>query len=340
MAVAVRCTGCRSASQVGDDAIGMLVQCPACHEPFLALEEATVVRKPGVPLPPRPAEPTAPRKRVLAEPVHNHNAHQPADGPQFTSSSLPISVLFGFALLPLAIPLLWLIGPQVLGKQPSLTIAAPVSLAVAASVLCLAVVLTVDWSPLTRIKGVLILVGLSYFAGLSLYFLKREVVERVREFLTPPDNVREYQESSFRVMAPEKAWSMTKSPLPGWNLQCKECRSQLIPGPQVEYQFGSGPDRKLDAEKWPSEVEQALLQTAGFGAKVHDVLEVKTLDQKHSGRQWTISLTDESFRIVRVFRVGGNVYFLSAKLDTLDDEPPPQVKRFFDSFKVEGPPAK
>jgi hypothetical protein len=333
MAVAVRCTGCRNAAQVGDDALGMLVQCPVCQEPFLALEEAAVVRKPGAGLPSRAATPPAPRKRVRAEPVHNHNAPQPVDGPQFTSSNLPVSVLFGFALLPLAIPLLWLIGPQILGKPPALTLAAPAALAIAASVLCLAVVLTVDWSPLTRIKGVLILVGLSYFAGLSLYFLKKEVVERVREFFTPPDNVREQQMDRFTVMAPESSRELKSDPLPRWKLTCREAKSQLLPGPQVTYQYGSGPDRQLEAERWVAEAEQSLMLAAGLGAAVMDVAEVKSV-QEHPGRQWTIRLPDGTFQIVRLFRVGGIVYYLSASLDELDDEPPPAVKRFFESFKI------
>ena len=41
---------------------------------------------------------------------------------------------------------------------------------------------TVDWTPTTRIKGVLMLVGLSYFTAFSLYFLKKEMVERVKRF--------------------------------------------------------------------------------------------------------------------------------------------------------------
>lgn len=342
MAVAVRCTGCRSASQVGDDALGMLVQCPRCHEPFLALEEASVVHRPAVPKSSRPAPP--PRKRTLAEPVRDHTSAAPADGPQHTSSSLPVSVLFGFALLPLAIPLLWLIGPQIMGKPPALTMAAPTSLAVAASVLCLAVVLTVDWSPLTRIKGVLILVGLSYFAGLSLYFLKREVVERVKEFFTPPNNFREYRDGSFTVMAPERAVEIgekekLKHPLPGWKMRCWQVQGQLIPSPQVQYVFGSGPDRTIDAERWWEEVERSLLNAAGGGARVHDVAEVKSI-QEHPGRQWTIRLPDDSIRQVRVFRSSGTVYLLSAEAEGLDDEVPPTVKLFYNSFKIDPPAGK
>src|SRR5439155_23835406 len=134
------------------------------------------------------AEPVAPGRQPLRRRRHQPAEPAPAPGPDPHdpppphSSGLPASVLVGLALLPFAIPLLWLMGPTVLGQQPALSLAAPASLALSASILCLAVVYTVDWTPSTRVKGVLMLVGLSYFAGLSLYFLKSEMVDRVRVF--------------------------------------------------------------------------------------------------------------------------------------------------------------
>src|SRR5205814_613803 len=95
---------------------------------------------------------------------------------------LPASVLVGLALLPFLIPILWLVAPAVIGQEPVLSLASALALAVSASVLCLAVIYTVDWRPGTRIKGVLLLVVLSYVAGVTLYLLKKEWVDRVRKF--------------------------------------------------------------------------------------------------------------------------------------------------------------
>src|SRR4051812_9876374 len=134
MGVAVRCRGCRGASQVGVDALGMLVMCPMCREPFLALEEAVPVGRSAAPPRSRPEPvPQQSRPRTLAEPVRDHTLGEAHGSPIPANGGLPVSVLFGFALLPLAIPLLWLIGPQLLSKPPALTLAAPISLAVAAS---------------------------------------------------------------------------------------------------------------------------------------------------------------------------------------------------------------
>lgn len=180
MAVVVRCTGCGGLARVGPEAVGLLVVCPRCHDPFLADPvphpgPTPETAPPPPPTPPRPvrAQPVAPppprRRRRPAPEVHDHTP--PVAG------GVPFSVIIGLALLPLTIPMLWLIGPVVVGADPTFTLATPVSLAVAASVLCLAVAYTVDWTPVTQVKGVLTLVGLSVFVGMSLYFMKREWAE-------------------------------------------------------------------------------------------------------------------------------------------------------------------
>src|SRR5690606_23747809 len=124
-----------------------------------------------------------PRTRGWAEPVappiDAPGGHGPPD-PLFHSDlapgGLPLSVMIGLALLPFAIPLVWLAAVLLSGRPPALSLATPAALALSAAVLCLAVVFTVDWSPATRLKGVLMLVGLAYFAGLSLFFLKKDMV--------------------------------------------------------------------------------------------------------------------------------------------------------------------
>src|SRR5438105_9764316 len=199
----VRCPACRGLSRVEDAAVGLTVQCPLCPATFEAVEEpapaipARPPRNPDLPAdpprPPRPrrrrrpaperydrewesdAEPRPGEPRPAPEPTADpeHDPHLVPPGP------LPASVLIGLALLPLGIPILWLVGPALFGAAPILSVAVPVALAVAAAVLCVSVIYTIDWTPATRVKGVLILVGLAYFAGVSLYFLKKETVDRV-----------------------------------------------------------------------------------------------------------------------------------------------------------------
>src|SRR5262245_25162273 len=178
--VTVRCPACRRLSRVDAAALELTVACPRCGEAFVALEEAELVapgpRHPLVPpLPRRVPEPPpvfdAP-SRISREPApdEDHDPHRHPPG------ALPVSVLIGLALLPFVIPILWAIAPAVFGQEPMLSWAVPVALAVSASVLCLAVIYTVDWTPATRVKGVLMIVVLAYFAALNLYFLKKQMV--------------------------------------------------------------------------------------------------------------------------------------------------------------------
>lgn len=342
MAVVVRCTGCRGASQVGPEAVGLMVVCPHCHEPFLAIEDAPMLKPMA---PPLPASPSATpvrrpaRARTVAEPVHAHVSSSPHEAPLPAGSGLPVSVLFGFALLPLAIPLLWLIGPILLTKPPSLTMAAPISLAISASVLCLAVVLTVDWAPMTRIKGVLILVGLSYFAGLSLYFLKKELVERIQDFLNPTERWQDFRDPAggYTVAVPTVPSGTGAQPLAGWNLSCHECVGHPFPRPDVRYVFGSGPDSHADVEKWFEAVDRALKSSAGPQSEIPDLPAEVVSFENLPGRQWVINLPRDRTRVVRVFRTQARVYYLSVEGDDIDPDSHASVGRFFDSFRVDPP---
>jgi hypothetical protein len=345
MAVVVRCTDCRGVSQVELDVLGLLVKCPRCHAPFIAIEDATpILKTPVTPVRPLPGEPLRrPRRRTnLAEPVREHVSPNPLDGPLPDAGPVPVSVLIGLALLPLAIPLLWLIGPHLLAKPASLTLAAPASLAIAASSLCLAVVFTVDWTPLTRIKGVLILVGLSYFAGLSLYFLKKDLIERVRDFFTPTDRWQEYREANgaYTVMTPGNPMEYSGQPLAGWKLKCRHASSSPFPGPSAHYVYGAGPDAKAQSPDWFAEVDRGLSEEARNAEQQPptDVMMWNNIPAK----QWIMEMANDRVRVVRVFRSAGTVYYLSVESEDLEPDSPMIVGRFFDSFRINAaaPPGK
>src|SRR5262249_19856974 len=146
--VTVRCPACRGQSRVEATALGLTVGCPRCGEPFVALEEAELVA-------PGPRQLVGPRRLIDPLPAYADRPHGPADQSAAENQDhdphrnppggLPVSVLIGLALLPFAIPILWLIASVVVGQPPMLSPAAPVALAVAASILCLAVIYTVDW---------------------------------------------------------------------------------------------------------------------------------------------------------------------------------------------------
>jgi hypothetical protein len=255
--------------------------------------------------------------------------------PHADPGRLPVSVLIGLALLPFAIPLLWIAAPVVFGQPPVLSIATPLSLALAASALCLAVVYTIDWSPATRVKGVLILVSLAYFAGLSLYFLKKEMVDGVRKVVGQDRDWKEFKVpgGNCKVNMPGKP---TEAPgaLPGWELTCYRASQRGgLAGPSV-FTVGFAKDQNpAEEEKWFDAVKKSLVQAAG-GQLVNEIT-VKH-DDRLPGRQWEFhNIRTRTTRIVQVYRDKDRLYYLSAEGQNLspDDR---LVQDFFDSFLVTG----
>lgn len=376
MAVVVRCPGCRGAAQVGPEAVGLLVVCPRCNDPFLAVEEVAAHARPSPPPSPTPARHSpAPdhnrnpahspssgaatgRPRHRAEPVAppGHHAHPrrprrpravPAAGPpddlshdshdhkdSLPGGGLPLSVMVGLALLPFAIPLLWLLAPLVFGQQPALSLATPASLAVSASALCLAVVHTVDWSATTRIKGVLMLVGLAYFTGLSLYFLKKDMVDRVKQMFGAEAEQVTFQpvDRSYEVHLPRQPTDAQEQPVRGWSLKCYKASHKGMAGAFV-FVVGAGKDAHADTpgNDWFDETGGELLRTSR-GRLMKRPATVQ--ESQHPGSEWVIQLPDQAtVRIVRVFRADGRVYYLSAEGPHLDRNDK-LVQDFFQSFHI------
>ena len=337
--VVVRCPSCKGQSRVGPEAVGVLVVCPRCQSPFLAIEDAAPVAPPA-----RAAEPAAPkprpRVRRRAEPVAPPRARLVHAEPHEIGGGLPATVLVGLALLPFLIPLLWVLAPAVAGQGPVLSLAAPTALAIAASALCLAVVYTVDWTPTTRVKGVLMLVGLSYFTAVSLYYLKKEMVDRVKRFFGAGAEWKEFRppQGDYKVLLPGRPTPTKTPPLADWNMQCFQATQKTLTGPFV-YAVGFGkdtfPQRPDDA--W-FDIAKAAVVNANPGGRVAGE---RVIDHQQSpGREWVVEQADGvTVRVVQVFRVKGRVYALTAegpKLSADDDE----TKAFFASFLVSIPDPK
>lgn len=348
MAVVVRCTGCGGLARVGPEAVGLLVVCPRCGDPFLADPVPTPAAPapappPTPPAPPRPrparAEPVAPpqyrpRRRRPAEPVAppEHHDHPP-------EGAVPFSVIVGLALLPLTIPLLWLIGPVAVGTAPALTLATPVSLAVAAAALCLAVAFTVDWTPVTRIKGVLMLVGLAYFAGLSLYFLKRDTAEWAQQALGADDwRVFHGPNNDYTVQLPGRATVVPAGPVPDLAVTFHKAAVKGL-GRSAVFHVGSGRDHAPDAAdaEWFDGVAGALGRKAGAVPGVPAEPLPDPVGLPH--RDWVVvpEAKGADPLLVRVYRDGANrrVFVLAAQGPNVDPDDEDTL-RFFGSFAVGG----
>jgi hypothetical protein len=369
----VRCPTCRGESQVDPAALGLTVLCPRCDATFMAIEEAEVVaptrpnRNPTTPPASersrarrrpsrRPPEPGYERYEPDRELEPAREPQQPAeqdhDPHRFPPGGLPVSVLIGLALLPFAIPVLWLVGPAIIGEAPVLSIATPMALAVSASVLCLAVIYTIDWTPSTRVKGVLMLVSLAYFAAVSLYFLKKEMVEQIQKITGTSDGINwqgfsppNSKNGDYAVNMPSRPPKAIKEqPILSLVLTCYQSSHQAPLGGR-HYVFVVGSSEKLvknpnlngtelGTDAWYDEIERETVARSG-GTLVPDTSHSVLQQDRFKGRELQIALGGDRFRVVRIFLIKGHVYYLSAEGNDVHEGEVPAL-RFFDSFFVNG----
>jgi hypothetical protein len=352
--VVVRCPGCLGPSRVEADAIGQMVACPRCEVPFIAAEEIvptvqpqarprTAATRPSVAKtvaparrrrqPPREETPPAASADKPKAPDPEHDPHLPH------VAGLPVSVLVGLALLPFGIPLLWWAAPTITGKEATLSLAVPISLAIAASTLCLGVVYTIDWTGITRIKGVLMLVCLAYMSAAGLYFLKKDMLDRVRGFFEPKAIWTPVysKDGKFRVRMPGAVEDTNAQPIP--KVQMKDGKKATYvtdSADEYRYQVMAGTLEKPFAEPpdpaWYAEIGHHL-EKSGRLTEHSDVKLVRGVPA--TGRQWVLQ-DGEIVRVVRVYVAEGRVYYLSVEGRKLSlDET--EVDYFFQSFEIVKP---
>jgi len=270
-------------------------------------------------------------------PDPEHDPHLPP------VAGLPVSVLVGLALLPFGIPLVWRVAPFLTGREAQLSLAVPIALAVAAAALCLGVVYTIDWTAATRIKGVLMLVGLAYLTAAGLFYLKKDMMDRVRALGSDPNewNYVSLNDGKCGVLMPGHAWPDKElQPLAGLVQMAEARRAQTTANdpetPQYDYCVAvsrANPDAIKPDNAWFTRAG-AKLKSAG-GKPVNEDGGVEVKHQDVPGRQWAFELDGGKTRIVRVFVIKGRVYYLSAEGPRLtQEEYDEHGAPFFDKFYV------
>jgi hypothetical protein len=350
MGLVVRCPECRGIAGIDPTALGQTVRCPRCDAAFMAVPEAELVaasrpnRNPTLPSrPTQPDEPESPQlpppDEVSPAPESDHDPHRHPPG------GLPATVLIGLALLPFAIPILWLTAPAVFGQPPLLSIAVPLSIAVSASILSLAVIYTIDWSPSVRVKGVLMLLGLAYFVAVSLYFLKKEMVEWVKtNFETWITFTPTNQPGDYSVKLPIPPTHDAKyQPIPEIQMDCYTLTHQDVMDKFKTFAIGAGTPRgganvpNLGKDPWfKSTIESIIDESKGQLDPAQQTKELTGPKPKDGGREFGIKLADDkTIRIVRIFVISNRVYYLSIEGAGLSRDDV-ITRKFFDSFHVPG----
>jgi len=265
----------------------------------------------------------------------------PTDGTEPPPDAAPpVSVLIGLALLPFLIPILWLVGPVLFGESPVLSVATPLALAVSASVLCLAVIGTIDWTPATRVKGVLILVGLSYLTGLGLYFLKKEMVEQLKRHFGTEYDWAEYRPpgAGFQVRFPRDRQLLPNhqplglAVLTCWGGQHRDALGQVYTVVAAAGKPDGNPGNPVPgSDAWFDQAARDIANRAGGQLRASEPV---TQQDAFPGRELEIQLGDSGItRVVRLFVVRGRVYYLSVEGPGLhpDDD---LAQELFGSFLV------
>jgi hypothetical protein len=232
-----------------------------------------------------------------------------------------------------------MIGKAGAAQAPMVSFAIPIALAVSVSLLCLAVIYTVDWTPATRVKGVLTLVGLSYFVGVSLFFLNKEMVDRIRKFFGVETGWETYRLAGCEVKLPAHP-----RPLPDvWQpfkmaqfTGCSAFHKNLFG--QYVFVIGSGkplPPRNPNdpppgTDKWFDKISEEIVNQAGQQISSGTI----KYQDKWPGRELALKLADNgAIRIVRVYLVEEKAYYLSLEGPGLSAADM-WVKEFFNSFRV------
>jgi hypothetical protein len=251
----------------------------------------------------------------------------------------PRSVLLGLALLPLGIPLAWLLAGPVTGKAPVFTYAVPVSLALGAAGLCVGVVLAADWRFPTRVRGVLALTLLGYATAAFLYFLKPAWVEAVRRGFGGHDPARwqvfRPDDGAYSAKLPGEPRSDPNEVLAGWPLKAFRYSDRRNHADTYIVAHGPPPAAVVRAQ------DDQFFTAAGAGAAAAAggtlLSEEPAKHGDHPARRFVIALADRATtRTVLVVRGGERVFVAAAEGAFLPPDAP-DVKTFLNGFAPADP---
>ena len=327
MSAIVRCSACHQRSRVAVESLGLLVACPRCGNPFVAESDDELIILPDAPVAtvhPRRRTDT-PRLPLPDDPPHPH--HVGPNGP-----------LISVALLPLGIPLLWLLVSAATGRETVLSYAAPLAIAVGICGLCAGIALT-HWSTAARIRAMLALVLLAYLVSGALYFLKQNWLVEARKNFTRGDGPwRQFSppDKAYTVQFPGDPAELPVSPVEGWTLKAFRFADTKRAGSDV-FVAAHGPmpkDIAKDAtdDVWFGKAKAALLTS---GAEL--VRDEPVAGQKFPAHDFELQFPEGQIkRVVRIVRTKGRVFYLSVDGPFLTSDTP-DVKAFIESFKLTDP---
>ncbi len=273
-------------------AVGRVVACPNCGERFTA-----------TPLPPPP----------VVAPVTDPDPLPPADG--------LTGVLLGLALLPLGVPLLWLVGRLTLAAEPVFSFAAPLAVGLGMAGLAVGVGLVGRWSHATRVRAVLALVAGGYLTGGVLFVVPKDWPAGARR-LFGPTNIQ-----WKRFSPPDKAYSTNvpdgpapaadAGPVDGWPLRAFTAVAGKPDDRRgvwaVRYTLAAGVppgDAAAADDAWFAAVRDAVVAASGGTLTAEEPLTVSN----RPARELRLTLANRAtHRVVRLVRAKDTLVYAAAE---------------------------
>ena len=322
----VRCPSCRGVAAVDVLVLGSPVACPFCDLVFDALPEVSVRQQVEAPIVP------VARKRTVD--ISSPDESQPDITDTAPSDSVPF--LIGLALLPLALPIVWVILISTGAWEPLFTAGVPIAIGIGATGLGIGVALTRDWSVNRKMKSILAITLLACSSGGALFLLKKEWGEAVRKrFGADEFNWHVHDAWPFRVKVPPHfKKSNDPSPLlPNWQLQSVRYTLPKDAAADI-YRIAHGAQPAamgaLDTDPWFEEaVKQMTSEDTGPPVRNEAIAE-----RGFPGRQITFRKSDGATNLtVRLYRVGQAVILLAVEGPLLPADAR-DVQTFFRSLYI------
>jgi hypothetical protein len=303
----IRCDNCLALARVPDHALGQAALCPACGAAFNVAGALAAIARPSATEPP------------MVYPVGHGERSEPAAG-----------LLYGLALAPFALPLVWLLLPLLGVPAPVFTIGLPMAIAFGAAGLGLGVTFA-SWRFATRVKVLGSIVLLAWLLGAVFFSLKAQWVEAVRRDLGIAPGVWttvRAHDGLYKVDMPAFPRSTNIEMIDGWALPGYRCADPRDRTFAFAVAHGKPPGKLRTEAQFFEEAKAGALATSNG-----TLLSERALShQNQVGREYVFRLADQATnRTLRVYRVGSGAVIAVAEGAFL----PPDardVRRFFDSL--------
>lgn len=335
-AAVVRCPSCEQPSRVPTSALGLVVACPRCQHQFTAVALAP-------PLPPPPPRATRPAPAfpdddvpvVQPRPRHTLQAEHPDEIPTVhppQTGGGPIAL----ALLPLGVPLLWLILTLV--AQPSeFSFMAPLAIALGNVGLGLGLAMIRRWSIPLRMRLLVALAVLGYGAAALFYFATPGWVGQVREVTAVFGLTwRDFRpdDKSFRLEVPGEP-TETPCPVDEWRLTARQFVDQknaldlfVVAYGDAPTKYGRGGDQ-ASKDKWFDAARDAVGAACGGALTEERVVSVPNCD----AREYVFELGSGKRRVVRLVRADKRVVYLGVEGPYMTADQA-HVQKYLQSFRL------